>query len=162
MNLIETKNERLRLVRECERWIGTPFVIRAKTPGVGVDCVRLVGEILRRNGWRADITRLPDYQETAPTVRCATSTLRDWLESCRLVELLGGHESPDCGDILTFRIGSVEHHAGLAVDPARFIHAMAGTAVRWSSLTDPTYQKRLVAVWRPLRQPRSDVVWREN
>lgn len=130
----------------CNQWIGTPFVPHACQPGAGVDCVNLVAEILHEAGL------IHDY--AFPTYRCDQGMHTD--DSAVLAWLNLSHEFNRtdgsrilAGDVLCFRVGRVAHHVGLALGPVRFIHAMRNHGVLFSSLRDPTYRKRLDAVYRP-------------
>ena len=127
------------------RWLGTPFVPYGHQPGAGVDCAHLVAEILVEAGWIAGY-RFPRYRCDEGHHAGESRVIRWLAQSGQFAQVPAGTVQP--GDVLTFRIGRVAHHVGLALAQERFIHAMRGRGVLVSTLRDPTYAKRLESVWR--------------
>lgn len=129
-----------------ESWVGTPFIPHASVRGVGVDCVHLVGDILREAGLVSDY-KFHAYRCDAG-MHQEESGVIEWLMLRQDFVRTDGSRI-QAGDVLTFRVGRVAHHVGLAVGPARFIHATRASGTIISSLRDSTYAKRLDAVFRP-------------
>jgi cell wall-associated NlpC family hydrolase len=80
-----------------------------------------------------------------------SSQVVDWFETNRRFERLAPDADVEPGDAACFRMGRVSHHVGLVLEPPLFIHAMRNYGVIESRLDDPTFAKRLVAVYRPVQ-----------
>lgn len=129
--------ERLDVVTEARRWIGTPYLHQASLLGVGTDCLGLL-----RGVWRAVLGHEP---QSVPAYT------RDWSEACGEEEMLTAAtrwliEKPlgagDAGDVIVFRMrpGFVAKHVGIVSATgtrASFIHAYTGHGVVESALTAP-------------------------
>jgi cell wall-associated NlpC family hydrolase len=134
------------LLRIARSWIGTPFHPHGRIRGVGVDCVHLLAEIYREAGHLPDYT-FPDYAMGSGE-HLKASQVQAWLDtSPRFAHVEG---NPQAGDVACFRLGRVAHHVGLVTDRETFIHALRTAGVIESMLEDPTYAKRLVALYRPV------------
>jgi len=138
-----------RLQFKAAKWIGTPFFCNGNTPGPdgGVSCQKLVCEIYREVGFAS---------REVPNVKMAHAQF----SSRSLVEqFMGGLQDlfnpvsvsnvPAPGDLIALRIRRVSHHLGIVMPGGMFIHAMAHVGTILSSLDDPTYSGRLMAIWRP-------------
>jgi len=148
-SFFNTSWDQARLIQVARRWLGTPFVPHACIPGAGVDCVQLVAAIYWETG-AVDGRQLPDYTMDGGEHRISSQVL-EWLEtSTRFVRLAPG-DPVQVGDIACFRMGRVPHHVGLILQPPIFIHAMRNYGVIESRLDDPTFAKRLMAVYRPVQ-----------
>ncbi len=154
-----TPQSQLALLAAARAWLGTPFVPHAAIRGAGVDCVHLCGALYIETG---AITKFdpPRYSiDAAP--HSELSLIAAWAaRSGRFAEV---HPAPlsasPClpvsasslpGDTLSFRIGRRDYHTGIQITPHTFIHCARGHGVIESSLQDPTYSKRLLALYRPL------------
>jgi cell wall-associated NlpC family hydrolase len=82
-----------------------------------------------------------------------TSQVLEWLDACpRFARVqLPAPPAFAVGDLLAFRLGRVAHHVGLVTGRHTFIHAMRNYGVIESRLDDPTFAKRFVALYRPVR-----------
>jgi cell wall-associated NlpC family hydrolase len=80
-----------------------------------------------------------------------SSQVLEWLEASTRFERLTPGAAVQTGDIACFRMGRVPHHVGLVLQPPIFIHAMRNYGVIESRLDDPTFAKRLMAVYRPVQ-----------
>lgn len=132
------------VVAEARRWIGTPYVHQASTPGAGADCLGLV-----RGVWRAVFGREP---ESPPAYTC------DWSEAARderLWRAAARHLVPCArdafapGDVVLFRMrtAGVAKHLGIVGSVGRspsFVHAYSGHGVIESPLSVP-WRRRIVA-----------------
>ncbi|MDN2567998.1 NlpC/P60 family protein [Aquibium sp. A9E412] len=127
---------------EALSWLGTPYRHQASRRGVGCDCLGLVLGV-----WRALYGAAPeapgpyagDWAEPAGTERLLAAAWRH----CRPAA------EPACGTILLFRWrpGLPAKHAGIALDPARFVHAYQGHSVTISWLV-PQWRRRIAGVFR--------------
>jgi NlpC/P60 family putative phage cell wall peptidase len=126
-----TKQEILR--QAAAEWIGTPFRAHTQVPQGGVDCVHLIAALMREAGVEHDF-QPPDYSLDWGR-HAATSPLLDYLREEPNLRELAACESPLAGDILTFRIGAVEHHVGILLRSQSFIHATQRLGTVLSQLT---------------------------
>jgi cell wall-associated NlpC family hydrolase len=162
------------LWNEAKSWEGTPFHVRAKLKGHGVDCVHLVAEIYAACGVIEEGYKFPKYtldggQHTDRSIlleyvdgtgRFAEIGLETALPSmgCK-----GCGETPQAaslsallpGDLLAFRPdlkAKVAHHAGIYLGgtDAHFIHAILKRGCVVNALRDSTWLERLVAIRRPM------------
>jgi cell wall-associated NlpC family hydrolase len=141
--------DQARLIQVARRWLGTPFIPHACIPGAGVDCVQLVTAIY----WETraiEERQLPDYTMDGGEHRSSSQVL-EWLEASTRFERLTPGAAVQSGDLACFRMGRVPHHVGLILQPPIFIHAMRNYGVIESRLDDPTFAKRLTAVYRPVQ-----------
>jgi cell wall-associated NlpC family hydrolase len=97
-----------------------------------------------------DDRRFPDYTMDGGEHRNSSQVI-EWLEASGRFERLAPGTEPQTGDLACFRMGRVPHHVGLVLLPPIFIHAMRNYGVIESRLDDPTYAKRLMAVYRPVQ-----------
>ena len=136
--------ERAALARaSCQMWEGTPHVDRIAKVGVGVDCIKLVHEILVGAGvieWR---------EFTGYDVRAGMHSYSDRLRRilCHVLhcDCLPGNTEPLLfGDVLVFTTGRRSGHVGFyehigAPEVAGYIwHALAG---HWVTKSD-------IKLWR--------------
>ena len=143
---VQSESNRQRLLAIMESWLGTPFHAHAGIKSVGVDCVRLGAEIYREAGLVEDC-RFPAYTIDAGQHR-QDSVLLEWLDRSPSFESI--EEGREVGDLFCFRFGRSAHHLGICTGGTRFIHALLRRSVRYASLQDPTYGRRLVATYRPV------------
>lgn len=131
-------------VAEARRWIGTPYVHQASSPGAGCDCLGLL-----RGVWRTlhgdEPEAVPAY---SPDWSEATRDERLWRGALRHLEARGVGDAA-VGDVMLFRMraGGVAKHLGIQaqVGPgATFIHAYTGHGVVESPFSGP-WARRLVA-----------------
>jgi cell wall-associated NlpC family hydrolase len=144
----DTLEKQARLTETARRWLGTPFHPHACIPNVGVDCVNLMAAIFTESG-ALDGWEFPAYTMDGGDHRDASQVL-DWLDDHPRFQRLPTGEAVQPGDLLSFRLGRVPHHVGLLLAGNRFIHALRNYGVIESQLDDPTFGKRLVAVYRPV------------
>lgn len=143
--------ERLQaLAAQVNRWIGTPFFPNSSTPGPrgGVSCQKLVGSVYREVGY-VDV-EIPDVPMSHARF-ALTSLVEEFLarhpQMVRIEPREVGQEQP--GDLLGFRLHRTIHHLGLCVAPGLFVHAIEPIGVTRCALADPTWGRRLAAIWRP-------------
>lgn len=124
--MTHTMVTRERIVSEATSWIGTPYRHQASLKGVGCDCLGLI-----RGIWRALFSAepepmaayTPDWAEASGEETLARAAQR------HMREITPSIAEP--GDILLFRWreGLPAKHAGVLIEPARFVHAHQGAAV---------------------------------
>lgn len=124
-------------------WLGTPYVHGGSLRGIGVDCVHLVEEVLRGAG-------------LLPAVDCGAYP-RDWFVHRDDERLLAGvRERCDpvegewqAGDILLFRFGRCQAHAGVYLGDGKMIHCTREDGVTISFPESARWYDRLCGAWRP-------------
>ncbi|MBO6719158.1 MAG: C40 family peptidase [Rhizobiaceae bacterium] len=132
-----------RVVAEAMRWVGTPYRHQGSRLGVGCDCLGLV-----RGVWRALLgvepeqagPYAPDWAEAGGGDRLLDAARRQLIPAADM--------TPTRGHVVLFRWRShlPAKHAGIAVDPDRFIHAYQGHAVTISPLV-PQWRRRIAGVF---------------
>ena len=144
--------ERLaRLAAEALLWQGTPFFPNSSTPGPrgGVSCHKLVAALYRGAGF-CDVD-VPDVPMSHARF-CGTSLVEEFMagrpEFQRFTIANAATVQP--GDLLGFRLHRSVHHLGVCVWPGVFVHAIEHLGTTQSALADPTWGKRLAALWRPI------------
>ena len=145
-SFVQSESNRQRLLTIMESWLGTPFHAHAGIKSVGVDCVHLAAEIYKEARLLGEC-RFPAYAIDAGQHR-EDSMLLQWLDESPSFERI--EEGREVGDLFCFRFGRSAHHLGICAGGAKFIHALLRRSVRFSSLDDPTYGRRLVATYRPV------------
>ncbi len=120
------KITRAAIVSEAVSWLGTPYRHQASLKGVGCDCLGLI-----RGVWRALfgaepeqlVPYTPDWAEASGEETLAMAARR------HLEEISVEAAAP--GDVLLFRwrFGLPAKHAGVLIEPRRFVHAHQGAAV---------------------------------
>lgn len=136
------------------RWVGTPFHLRAKLLGSGVDCVNLAAALYGASGFACDF-RFPEYS-LQEGQHAARSKVIDWLDaSDRFASVApASHDQVQPGDLLCFKVtaNSVEHHVGIHIGGERelFANAMIRYGVRLLSLSAPQWRRMLTVVFRPI------------
>jgi len=131
------------VVAEALAWLGTPYRHQGRKKGVGCDCLGLVLGV-----WRAVYGVAPeqpgpyasDWAEAAGEERLLTGVRRNFAEK--------SFREMSAGDLLVFRwrLHLTAKHAGILVEPDRFVHAYEGTAVTLSALV-PQWRKRIAGVF---------------
>lgn len=137
-------------------WLGTPFFPHMAQRGVGCDCVQLARAIYVEAGHAPDSVTFPPYSLDGGN-HLNKSIVVSFLEECGLFSCAWDHKidvaispSSQPGDLLTFQIGRVPHHVGIAVGGGKFINSIRGYGVIECDITDATWGSRLRSVWRPV------------
>jgi cell wall-associated NlpC family hydrolase len=146
----QTRPSRPDIIWIARSWIGTPFHPHAAIRGAGVDCVRLVAEILAEAGLIQPV-RFPNYSMDGGH-HLTRSQVEDWLDSSPDFARLDG-AAPCTADVHLYRLGRVGHHVGMITRPPLMINALPNRGVIESRIDDPTFSKRFVAAYRLLRAP---------
>lgn len=149
----------LALRTAAQSWLGTPFVPFANIRHHGVDCVNLCAELLKECHFTLPPNSTWPRYAMDGGKHNTESQLTAWLDACpRFVRIWSSTLNdapylaarPLAGDVLCFQIGRVAHHAGLLIEGVKFIHCLAGRKAMFATLSDPSFNKRLIAAYRPL------------
>ena len=127
-----------------ERWVDTPFRPHCAVPGRfgGVDCVRLVGELMAECGVIPPVNpdELPHY-DLDWSAHNDNSPLEEWIEE--FLDRIGlEHERIDGpvsegkpGDVLVFSPGRSVYHLGVLLERGAFVHVLRKG---WVTIDDTT------------------------
>ncbi|MTH96079.1 NlpC/P60 family protein [Roseibium sp. RKSG952] len=145
--------QRLRLVEEARRWLGTPYRHQASVRGAGCDCLGLI-----RGVWRAVIGPEPQALPPYSADWAETGNRETLLEAGRRWFVERAPAQAAAGDVLVFRWApaAAAKHAGILGPGGMLIHAYDRAGVIESPLA-PAWQRRVVAAFSfpevPLWQP---------
>jgi len=143
----QSKEMQRRLLAAALTWIGTPFRAHADIKGAGVDCVNLAVSVYAESGFFF-VYNPPSYTLDGGR-HLPKSKIVTWLEASGKFDLIAGDST--IGDALIFRIGKgVEHHVGVQITDALFIHSIRGYGVIESNVADPSWAGRLSSFYRPM------------
>ena len=125
-------------------WVGTPFFPHMAKKGVGADCVNLVLAVAEEAGAvPAGTLAFPSYSlSCGPHLH--SSIVVDWLSHCKWARRV---EQIDLGNLITFKVGRVDHHTGIVVGPTTFVQSIRHYGVIVSDLRDSTWENRLQTIW---------------
>lgn len=140
--MIWTPERRKAALAAAERWHGTPHHDRMAEPGVGIDCMNLVVEILRGAGVLPQFD-LPYYD--------TREGLFQWSDRLKFAFLKCGHcaeadkRVPEFGDVAVFKTIRVSGHCAFVTGP-ELIHAIGNRQVTRSRYT--AWQQRIDCLLR--------------
>lgn len=167
-----TTAERLDALRAAAAaWEGTPFHAKAQLKGIGADCVSLARGIYAEAGFDG-LRPFPEYS-LAEGNSINESKVQAWLEAEPLFGKIWSGEHAvleagaagcrDCGtrtaaialpvepgDLLCLRVARVSHHVGVMIGDRSFIQTFHPYYARLYTLSDPTWRRRVTAIYRPL------------
>lgn len=135
------------VVAEARKWLGTPFVHRARVRGAGVDCVGLLVACYQAVGLLPHSYELPFYPPDWHLHRDEERYLAGLGE---YADRVSGDYQP--ADILTYKYGRTVSHAGIYDGKGWLIHAFAGEGVTQSQIDIPLLTSRFQGAYR-WRQP---------
>lgn len=139
------------LVAEARSWIGTPFRTNGRAKGRAVDCHNLCYAIQRAVGaW-------PEFEvprgQSGIAAQKQVRRMSQFFET-RPESILVENGDPLPGDVVTGRTIGGEYHMGLYLgdvdDQGKTIIMAKFGGVVFVNLFDPTYLKKIVAIWRPI------------
>lgn len=143
----------LNLLAIAHSWLGTPFVPHACIRRAGVDCVHLCAAIYIELGV---IERFDPPRYTLDGGKHAPASLvMAWLAAHPEFEKLDNSklDTLRAGDLLSFAFARNQTwHVGIFLGGVNrsFLHAIHGSGVVESSLTEPFWAHKLTAVFRPM------------
>ncbi|MHB8499702.1 MAG: NlpC/P60 family protein [Candidatus Acidiferrales bacterium] len=119
----DEQQARADIVREAYEWIGTPYHIRGRLKGIGVDCLTFIVGVFERTGVIKPITdpipyyppQLHFHQETDITERAVLLYLREVPKPPERIPLPG--------DVILFKVGKALAHCALVINFPEGIHA---------------------------------------
>jgi len=135
-----------------QRWDRTPFRPYCAVPGMGVDCVRLIGVILEECGAipKIDWDQYPRYKLDW-SAHNQREILLEAIEGLGLqYEELSNIDASMPGDVLCFAPGKAVYHLGIYVGNRQFFHAMQGSGARYHRINHPSIQRWYRKTLRPL------------
>ncbi len=131
------------IVAEARSWVGTPYRHQGSIKGVGCDCLGLVRGVFRVACGvepEAPGPYAPDWAEAGQRDLLLEAARRHCAER-PVAALLPG-------DLVLFRWRPdlPAKHAGILVEPDRFVHAYSGAAVVESALV-PQWRRKIAGVF---------------
>lgn len=122
--------------------IGTRFRLHGRHRERGVDCLGLVGCVLREAGLKPSLPRSYSLRQ-----RDGVSEFYRFAEASGLTEVSG---PPHAGDIVLYAVQSAQHHLAIYLSSDVIVHAHAGLRRVVAGPADPSW--RTLKVWRaPLK-----------
>ena len=109
--------DRLAVVSQAYKWLGTPYHHQARLLGVGVDCAMLLCEVYERAGLIPHIDPSP-YPPDWHMHRSEEKFL-GWIEQFGIPT-----DSPQAGDVILFQYGRVVSHGAIVLNYPQIIHAV--------------------------------------
>lgn len=146
----DTPDKKEMLIKEARLWVGTPFVPFAMVKGAGADCIHLAAGLYLACGVFKEFK--PMRYSLDEGSHCANSKILAWLNVSS-----NGFEQVNksvllTGDLVIFRIATVEHHVGVVLDNGDFIHALPDRQVTICNFKESLYRKRVTACYRPQKE----------
>lgn len=135
-----------RIIEEARSWIGTPFYPHVAIKGVGADCVTFALRVFQSAGAIPESQALPEYSLDGGS-HLQESAVTNWLAATGYFHKV--QTAPGIGDVITFKVGRVDHHVGIVVAKTKFVHCIRRYGVVESDLRDETWSSRLKSIWRP-------------
>ena len=145
MDFFANKEHQTRLEWAAAAWIDTPFRPHTRVKNGGVDCVNLVSALMEECGVEHAFAP-PEYGFDWGHHGPYSQLLKYLRDEPRVRELAADKERLP-GDILTFKIGGVEHHAGVLLQGQIFIHTARGLGTVLDQLTG-SWLERLSVCFR--------------
>lgn len=129
------------------RWLGTPFRHQARTPGLGTDCIGLIGGIARDHGhpdgaaWEAD--RDAHNYGRIPNPRTLLALADRYVDRIFVCDV-------DVADIVLMRFTADPQHFALvsSLAPAYIIHASSSVGRVVENRLDDKWRSRIVRAYR--------------
>ena len=130
-----TLNERI--AKEARTWLGVPYVHRGTTKR-GDDCTGLLLGILQSFGYYTDY-QLRKYPPDWNLHAMADDFIVDEIK--KIAKSIPNKKTI-AGDVLIFRWGKCNSHAGIKLNDHLFIHSIAGSKCKISSLKRGPHSSR--------------------
>jgi len=130
------------IIQEAKTWLDVPYVHRGTTKR-GCDCTGLVLGVLQNLGYKN--YKLRKYPQDWNLHAMADDFI---IEEIKKVSKRVPNSSAKPGDILVFCWGKCESHVGILLKSLLFIHSMAGSVCRISSLKRKAHFSRWTKTFR--------------
>lgn len=136
----QSPERRARLAAEAAKLVGTPFALHRS------DCIHLSARLLMNCGHLREFTP-PAYTLDGGTHN-QSSLVIDWLRAHpQFAEI---DDAPVAGDVVCLKFGRVPFHVGVMVTERKFLHTYVNVPAYQARIDDPTFSRRLQAVFRPM------------
>ncbi|RJG45888.1 NlpC/P60 family protein [Mesorhizobium sp. DCY119] len=140
------------ILAEARSWLGTPYRHQGRRKGVGCDCLGLVLGVWREiYGREPELPGpyAPDWAEAGEQDLLLSAARRHCFERAA--------DELTAGDLILFRWRPhlAAKHAGILLEPDRFIHAYQGSAVVVSALV-PQWRRRIAGVFAFPEYPKTN------
>ena len=136
-----TLNEKI--IEEAKTWIGVPYVHRGINKR-GADCTGMLIGILQTLGYGPNF-----FLRKYPKDWNLHAMANDYIvEQLAQVAIRVPKKDKQPGDVLVFRWGKCNSHTGVLFNEHLFIHSMAGSVCRYSSLKREEHSKRMSMIFR--------------
>ena len=136
---------RERICTVAREWVGTPFFPHGSKRH-GADCVGVLLGIYQEAGLVPADVQFPKY-DLGGGEHLANSLVIQWLSSCPWVVAKSLPALP--GDIVTIRLGRVDHHVMLVLENNELLHSIRRYGCCIADMRDSTYAKRIQTCWAP-------------
>lgn len=148
-----TEDRIYHLQSEARSWKGTPYCSNSDAKGLrgGVSCHNLLRSVLVNVGCLP--TAFPKVEKTINATRhTKNSLIEQFMNDVVEFDRIDVVESDlIVGDVLGFRIFKCTDHLGiLTEEDLHFLHVLDHKHADFDSLSDPTWNSRLMAAWRPM------------
>ena len=144
-----SEEKKTALIREAQRWHGTPFREHTEICGVGADCVHLARGVAVGAGFDVPPINNNDYPLDWAMHR-SRSLVLEWVEGTKRFRKLADGEPPQPGDLICIRQGRCSHHVALMIDGRQFLHTAPGRFAEYGLVDDPQHSGKLAAIYRLL------------
>lgn len=148
---ISTPEDEARIKAIAETWIGTHYIPDGAVRGTGCSCSMLPYVILKEMGFDVPFPPVRGAMLKAQIL----PTMMDWIAAhegthFERLPLKDGEKLVDVrvGDVLLFDTGI--GHLALSLGGTAIIHSWIREGVHYTQIGGDAYEKRLIAVWRPV------------
>ena len=141
--------ERVGVIAEARRWIGTPYHDCQRVRGAGVDCAQLPAAVYQAAGVIPEIPQFY-YSPQWHVHRTEERYLAMVMDHAREIDA-----NPSPGDFVLFKVANCHAHGAIITAWPHIIHAVSGLGVvEGDASRDPFARKLLID-----RQPRFFTLW---
>ncbi len=117
--------------------VGVPFRMHGRDPGIGLDCVGLIGAAMERAGLTPTLPRRYDLRNRSGIEAFLPMAEQSGLKSSRF--------PPARNDIVLYGLEGFQHHLAVSLGQHRIVHAHAG--LRRVLVSTPNNDWRILKVW---------------
>ena len=131
------------LITEIRSWRGNRWRHGQALKGHGTDCIQWLVTIGRQAGWIPEAYKPPRYNRDWALHNNESVLLQEIQRFCNPIS-----HATQPGDILIFKYGLTESHAGIYIGNNRMVHAHIRHGVIEEDIN--RYADKLQSVWRPV------------